>query len=70
MREKYQSIITADGWVICAKCGHKLARTTPPVEGNGERNEQSKTAQKIEFKCHTCKALNELVINTVKEAED
>ncbi len=65
MRGKYQSIITADGWVICAKCGHKLARTTPPAEGGG-RNEQSKTAQKIEFKCHACKALNEFVINEEK----
>lgn len=69
MREKYQSIITADGWVICAKCGHKLARTTPPAEGNGGRTEQGKTAQKIEFKCHTCKALNELVINKEEQKQ-
>lgn len=69
MREKYQSIITADSWVICAKCGHKLARTTPPAEGNGGRNEQGKTAQKIEFKCHTCKALNELVINKEEQKQ-
>ena len=69
MRKKYQSIITADGWVICAKCGHKLARTTPPVEGNGGRNEQSKTDQKIEFKCHACKALNELVINKEEQKQ-
>lgn len=45
------------------------ARNAAKKKGNGGRNEQSKTAQKIEFKCHTCKALNELVINEEVERE-
>lgn len=57
MRERYQSIITADGWIICGKCGHKLARVmcdcvshiTPPT---------GRTGSILELKCQCCKALN------------
>ena len=62
MREKYQSIITADGWVLCGKCGHKLARVVQPQNESKGRNRENKKGYdvaQIQFKCHACKALNE-----------
>lgn len=55
MRSK--SIITEDGWILCGKCGHKLAKVvcdkqshiTPQSASNGEN---------IEFKCQSCKTIN------------
>ena len=43
-------MITADGWILCAKCGHKLARVL--------RGDESRNAPRIEFKCQSCKTLN------------
>ena len=58
MRERYQSMTTADGWIICGKCGHKLARVDKlspvRVTGRGE----AITGLKIEFKCTSCKMIN------------
>ena len=57
MRERYQSIITADGWIICGKCGHKLARV---MCGNTTHNSYPSRHSEaiIELKCQSCKALN------------
>lgn len=55
MREQYQSIITADGWILCAKCGHKLGRILDV--------EHKKINVRIEFKCQACKTLNVLLDN-------
>lgn len=52
MREQYKSIITADGWILCAKCGHKLARVLQGDESS------TSNATVIELKCSSCKALN------------
>lgn len=57
MREQYKSIITADGWILCAKCGHKLGRV---MFGKPTHNSYSPrhSGAIIEIKCHSCKALN------------
>lgn len=57
MRERYQSMTTADGWIICAKCGHKLARV---IGDKSSITPNSPPLRKtiIEIKCHSCKALN------------
>lgn len=39
--------IIKDGWVCCAKCGHKLGRVTGKTLPTG-----------IEIKCSSCKQLN------------
>lgn len=36
-----------DGWVVCAKCGHKLGRVIGSQSPKG-----------LEIKCHSCKELN------------
>ena len=48
---------TADGWILCAKCGHKLARV---MCGNTTHNSHATRHSEaiIELKCHSCKALN------------
>lgn len=51
MRERLESIITTDGWILCAKCGHKLARVV-----GGDKPTQHPAA--IELKCQCCKTLN------------
>lgn len=51
MREqRCESLISKDGWILCAKCGHKLARVL--------RGDESRNATRIEFKCQSCKTLN------------
>ena len=47
--------IDKDRWIRCAECGHKLGRA---VGEWGDR--QSFPA--IEVKCHSCKALNYIMI--------
>lgn len=57
MRERYQSMMTADGWIICGKCGHKLAR----VMRDSITHNSTPTGHReaiIEIKCQSCKALN------------
>lgn len=39
--------VVKDGWVCCAKCGHKLGRITGKTLPTG-----------IEIKCSSCKELN------------
>lgn len=57
MRERYQSMTTADGWIICGKCGHKLARV---MRDNITHNSTptSRSGAIIEIKCQSCKAPN------------
>ena len=57
MQEKYQSMITSDGWIICAKCGRRLARL---LCGTNSTQQQSvgRSESIIELKCHSCKSLN------------
>lgn len=57
MRERYQSMTTADGWILCAKCGHKLARV---IGDKSSITLNSSPLRKtiIEIKCQSCKALN------------
>ena len=57
MQERYQSIITADGWIICGKCGHKLARVIGDKSSITPNSTLGSRAI-IEIKCHSCKALN------------
>lgn len=38
-----------DNWIRCKECGHKLARL---------EKSHSNCPVEIEFKCHSCKALN------------
>lgn len=57
MWERHESIITKDGWILCAKCGHKLAK----VVGNTKLPTTTQTERigsMLEFKCSSCKALN------------
>lgn len=42
-----KAIKIEDGWIICGKCGHKLAKS---LGGDG--------TEQIEFKCSTCKEVN------------
>lgn len=55
--QRYQSIITADGWILCAKCGHKLARVIGDKSSITPNSSLGSRAI-IEIKCHSCKALN------------
>lgn len=57
MQEKYQSMITSDGWIICGKCGHKLARVLCDIKSHNT-TPPSRSGAIIELKCHSCKALN------------
>lgn len=57
MREQYKSIITADGWILCAKCGHKLARVIGD-KSSITHNSTLGSRAIIELKCQSCKALN------------
>lgn len=57
MREQYKSIITADGWILCAKCGHKLGRVIGDKSSITPNSSLGSQAI-IEIKCHSCKALN------------
>ena len=57
MRERYQSMTTADGWILCAKCGHKLARVIGD-KSSITPHPASRSGAIIELKCHSCKALN------------
>lgn len=57
MREQYKSIIAADGWVLCAKCGHKLARVMCGKTTHNSSHTRCNGAI-IELKCNSCKALN------------
>lgn len=55
--QRYQSIITADGWILCAKCGHKLARVIGD-KSSITPHPQRHSGAIIELKCQSCKALN------------
>lgn len=57
MRERYQSVITADGWIICGKCGHKLGRVIGDKSSITPNSTLGSRAI-IELKCQSCKALN------------
>ena len=57
MRERYQSMTTADGWILCAKCGHKLARVIGDLSSITPNSPPLSRAI-IELKCQSCKALN------------
>ena len=57
MRERYQSMTTADGWIICGKCGHKLARVLCDIKSHNTTH-TSRSGAIIELKCQSCKALN------------
>lgn len=50
------TILLKDGWIICGKCGHKLARSIGGVE-----------AGTIEFKCSSCKEVNLYQYSDIKE---
>lgn len=45
---------SADDWIRCKYCGHKLMRVV------------DKSLARIETKCHSCKAINEIIIKTVE----
>lgn len=57
--DRLNSLISKDGWILCAKCGHKLARVYKKlsiVRETGLREDI--TGIKIEFKCTSCKTIN------------
>lgn len=58
MREQYKSIITADGWILCAKCGHKLARIYNIPQTFKTCGKEQIKSPTIEFKCTSCKTKN------------
>lgn len=61
MWERLESIVTKDGWIICGKCGHKLARIAQTGSGVSINTSEIKTGHReqiIEFKCSSCKTLN------------
>lgn len=55
--QRYQSMTTDDGWILCAKCGHKLARVMCGIATHNS-SPQRHSGAIIELKCHSCKALN------------
>lgn len=57
MQEKYQSMITSDGWIICAKCGRKLAKVLCGINST-QQQPVGRSEAIIELKCHSCKSLN------------
>lgn len=57
MRERYQSMMTADGWIICGKCGRKLARLLCGINST-QQQPVGRSGAIIELKCHSCKSLN------------
>ena len=57
MRERYQSMTTADGWILCAKCGHKLAKVVN-INTTHTTPQRGRSEEIIELKCQSCKTLN------------
>lgn len=57
MQEQYQSMITSDGWIICAKCGRKLAKVLCGINST-QQQPVGRSGAIIELKCHSCKSLN------------
>ena len=56
--DRLNSLISKDGWILCAKCGHKLARIyNIPQDPKTCGKEQIKSPT-IEFKCTSCKTIN------------
>lgn len=55
--------VTADGavWACCAKCSHKLMKITHMPKGTGSGVE-------IEVKCSSCKGMNRIVVDDMREA--
>ena len=51
--------IIENNWIRCGKCGHKLGRLV----------DDTKILPKIEIKCHSCKALNELYYRNSKKED-
>lgn len=55
--------MTSDGWVLCGKCGKKLARITDKDLWQKlitREQEEGSTGAILEFKCSSCKIVNEL----------
>lgn len=50
-----KAIKTTNGWILCGACGHKLAREIVEPLVKYEKDE----GFVIQFKCASCKALNE-----------
>lgn len=46
-----QALKTERGWIICGKCGHKLAKVS-------KLSEVHHPIMRIEFKCTSCKEIN------------
>lgn len=45
--QEIRKALIKDGWIVCAKCGHKLGRMVCEKSPTG-----------IEIKCHSCKEIN------------
>lgn len=64
-----RAIRTTNGWVLCPKCGHKLAKATGSTtnteeSGNGEN--RAKYEGKLEIKCSSCKEIIEINMEVLR----
>lgn len=59
--DRLNSLISKDGWILCGKCGHKLARIYNPQAPKTCGKEQIKSPM-LEFKCTSCKTINVLEV--------
>ena len=53
-----KALITQDSWILCGKCGRKLAKRVGIYSNISQAETSLKTAKngsKIEFKCPCCK---------------
>lgn len=55
-----RAIRTTNGWVLCPKCGHKLAKLQGTILSTGtdaKRETSNDTEVKLEIKCTSCKEI-------------
>lgn len=56
--DRLNSLISKDGWILCAKCGHKLARIYNIPQAPKTCGKEQIKSPTIEFKCASCKTIN------------
>lgn len=56
---KVRCVVLSDGWVVCGKCGRKLARISEAYT-NTPGDKTRRREQIMTFKCRSCKSIGEL----------
>ena len=65
-----QALRTENGWIICGKCGHKLARIYNIPQAPKTCGKEQIKSPTIEFKCTSCKTINVWEVNKDENVEN